>query len=334
MEKHGNSGNGFTRKVQKLGASSLIITLPRGWARRHNVNVGDSVLVYDDGYRLVVVPDGLSEGASLNINISRSTYSRHIGRVILCGYIFGLDEIEGLGNRSLKDDVRNRIWKSANMLDSVDISLRDGNKTIDVKYPDFKENPEDAIVDFGKEVSKIIGGIASFLKNPDINIDVLLDKQSDIMKKNYKILRIVNSIKPISSMDDIRSNYLKAVAELLGVVADLTFRLAIDIKRFYSSLRDNERERLAFLLEIMEIATATMIGSLKINSVKKSEDAYWKIKTIIDIEEEVDNIISGSTPAFAFLLSRILDVARILEIVENALLCLSLTLKDIGENGH
>ncbi len=334
MEKHGNSNNGFTRKVQKLGASSLIITLPRGWARRHNVNVGDSVLVYDDGYRLVVVPDGASEGASLNINVSRSTYSRHIGRVILCGYIFGLDELEGLGNRSIKDDVKERIWKSANMLDGIDINLKDGNKTIDVKYPSFKESAEDAIVDFGKEISKVIGGIASFLKNPDANIDILINRQSDVMKKNYKILRIVNSIKPISSMDDIRSNYLKAVAELLGVIADLTFRLAADIKRFYPNLKDNERERLAFLLEVMEIATATMVGSLKINSVKKSEDAYWKIRTVIAIEDEVDEVISGSSPAFAFLLAKILDMARILEIIENALLCLSLTLKDAGENGH
>jgi len=40
---------GTVRKVQRLGGSSLIITLPKQWAKKLGIKVGDEIQVVEDG---------------------------------------------------------------------------------------------------------------------------------------------------------------------------------------------------------------------------------------------------------------------------------------------
>ena len=44
------------RKVQKLGTSSLVVTLPKEWAKRVGIEPGDSVYVIEDGSQLRLLP--------------------------------------------------------------------------------------------------------------------------------------------------------------------------------------------------------------------------------------------------------------------------------------
>ncbi len=44
------------RKVQKLGTSSLVVTLPKEWAKRVGIEPGDSVYVIEDGAQLRLLP--------------------------------------------------------------------------------------------------------------------------------------------------------------------------------------------------------------------------------------------------------------------------------------
>ncbi|WP_380681577.1 AbrB/MazE/SpoVT family DNA-binding domain-containing protein [Salinigranum sp. GCM10025319] len=47
------------RKVQQLGSSTLAVTVPAGWARSHDIQKGDEVIIQQDenGGSLLVVPD-------------------------------------------------------------------------------------------------------------------------------------------------------------------------------------------------------------------------------------------------------------------------------------
>jgi looped-hinge helix DNA binding domain, AbrB family len=61
---------GTVRKVQRLGGSSLIITLPKQWAKKLGIKVGDEIQVVEDRGRLLIVPrDPYAEERASTITI-------------------------------------------------------------------------------------------------------------------------------------------------------------------------------------------------------------------------------------------------------------------------
>ncbi|NOZ30831.1 MAG: AbrB family transcriptional regulator, partial [Crenarchaeota archaeon] len=92
-------------------------------------------------------------------------------------------------------------------------------------------------------------------------------------------------------------------------------------------LKPSEKQRLAFLLQILEVAVSTVVLSLEPPSVKKAEESYWKVRSILDLEGNIREIVENDTPAFTYLLAKIIDIARIIDIAENVILCHALITK-------
>jgi len=79
------------RRVQRLGGSSLVITIPKQWARRMSIKPGDQVAIIDEGDALRIVPlelvtrDGRILKVKLNPVIERVGY----GNIAACAYSLG-----------------------------------------------------------------------------------------------------------------------------------------------------------------------------------------------------------------------------------------------------
>jgi AbrB family looped-hinge helix DNA binding protein len=79
------------RRVQKLGGSSLVITIPKHWARRMSIKPGDEVAVIDEGDTLKIAPlelvarDGRVLKVKLNTVIERVGYKN----IAMCAYSLG-----------------------------------------------------------------------------------------------------------------------------------------------------------------------------------------------------------------------------------------------------
>ena len=86
-----------SRKIQKLGPSSLFITLPKSWVEKVNLKLGDTVLVVEepDG-SLKIVPStiGGAREKSLKVELESAIKARAISRLLTCAYILGYDSIE------------------------------------------------------------------------------------------------------------------------------------------------------------------------------------------------------------------------------------------------
>ncbi len=325
----GDSNGSLSRKVQKLGASSLIVTLPRSWTKRHNVNVGDLVTIYDEGDRLVIAPSGEQPKDRLYASLSKSSCMKHVGRLVLCSYIFGYDVVIGESNRIIKGEPLDRIARTSSYLHGAEIRLSNNNKMLEIIFTGREDNVEELIQIFGKRISQIFGTMSRYLKGEAGDLDDIANEYTSIMRMNYRILRSLNKMKPMDRKSEKRVKQLYSAVSTLGMAADAAISLASLLQKMSSELDSDERDRLAFLLELAEIATATIVASLNPASVKKAEDAYWKIRNILDLEENSHELIAGVTPQYAYILSRIIEIARLLEVAENILLCIALSEKHI-----
>lgn len=86
------------RKVQKLGYSTIVVSLPRNWVKEKNLKKGDSVIVRveDDG-SLRIIPYNLGEEKSITeryvVDIGKISSKGLVERILIGNYLLGHDTI-------------------------------------------------------------------------------------------------------------------------------------------------------------------------------------------------------------------------------------------------
>ena len=101
-----------SRKLQKTGGSTLIVSLPKKWIKKNNLKTGSEV-------RLIKQPDGTmtSDPGNYNIKKKKSTVScnneesQHLFRDLIGVYLAGATEIKVVGNPRLTVEERKTIRK-------------------------------------------------------------------------------------------------------------------------------------------------------------------------------------------------------------------------------
>jgi len=325
-------GNPVMRKVQKLGASSLIVTLPRDWTRRHRVNVGEVVYIYDEGDKLVISPRGKSRPAGLTFKRHSSSLSRHVGKICLCAYLFGFDSVHILSGSPIKETMLRRIEAAVDSFRGGRLENPNPYEVI-VEYDEAGEDAVKLLSSLGRAAGALLGRLASDLaRSGEIDVAEYEARYRELMELNYKLLRSAATLYTFSIVENRLYRIIQSVASVVGLIADASYKLALDVATLKSRLSQDEVERLTFLLQILEVAVSTIASSIEPPSVKKAEEAYWKIRQILEFEGNLAEIIEGGSNAFAYLLGKIIDLARLAEVAELALLCYTL-IKKYNSNG-
>ncbi len=308
------------RKIQRLGASSLIVTLPKEWARRHGIKVGDILTLYDEGDKLVIAPSDNNYNIKLLFNLNHTHIERHAPRLVLCSYVFGFDEVKFISNKTIKNEYISKLKKLEFLLPNTEIY---GNKTeITVKLGPRDGNLIDKLVEYGRLISRLFADYAEVLSGGRILTKGELDARYEhLMRINYLLLRTANSVKSYNKIHERKCRYMVSASNLIGIVADSAYKLGLDLLTMLDKLRDDEKERLAFLLQLLEVAVSTTVFSVKPPSVRKSEESYEKVSYILGMEGDLAEVVSNGTPAFAYFLAKIMEIARIIEIAEHIMLC-------------
>jgi len=84
------------RRIQRLGGSSLIITLPKSWIRKFGLSAGDEVLVVDEGTHLRVMPSFPGAEARLKTLSIDKMYTSLVDLMSMaeCAFAKGYDMVE------------------------------------------------------------------------------------------------------------------------------------------------------------------------------------------------------------------------------------------------
>jgi phosphate uptake regulator len=108
-----------SRKVQKVGHSTMTVSLPSDWAKQHNINPGDAVLVTreKDG-TLKIVPGQfaqIEEIREYTVNADACNEKGMLERIIVGSYILGFDIIKIISSNRIEkthvDEIRSMVRK-------------------------------------------------------------------------------------------------------------------------------------------------------------------------------------------------------------------------------
>ena len=106
-----------TRKVQRLGPSTLAMTLPAEWAQEHGVNKGDEVSLRMGGKgTLTVLPESVSTEESEAVINADGLDARSLERAIVAQYVLGRRVIHVRSEGTLDSEHINAVYKAETQL--------------------------------------------------------------------------------------------------------------------------------------------------------------------------------------------------------------------------
>ena len=106
-----------TRKVQRLGPSTLAMTLPAEWAKEHGVNKGDEVSLRMGGKgTLTVLPESVSAEESEAVINADGLDAQSLERAVVAQYVLGRRVIHVRSEGTLDSEHINAVYKAETQL--------------------------------------------------------------------------------------------------------------------------------------------------------------------------------------------------------------------------
>lgn len=227
-----------TRKIQKTGGSTYIVSLPKYWVTGSKLKEGDSVSMSVDTSGLLVldpVPGGRRTSASIEVYVDDEDNSMHFLRRLIGLYISGYDEIVVRARGRLPSEIRTAVRdftkrvigpqivdESASvitLLDVADHSHLDMRKILKRMHLMSRSMHSDAIEAMVESSAEIADDVVA----RDDEIDRLywfMAKQQSMMMRDAAIARKIGVTIP-------EATFYLAASKSLERIADHAARIAL-----------------------------------------------------------------------------------------------------------
>ncbi|MCE4611404.1 MAG: AbrB/MazE/SpoVT family DNA-binding domain-containing protein [Desulfurococcales archaeon] len=165
---------GEVRRVQRLGSSSLVVTLPKSWVKALNLKPGDPVYVVVEGRSVRVMPvEGEHVGsAALRLQGVSAEEAR---RFLWCAYVIGPEEVLV---ESPSEGVYEALREAALNLVGVEVSKDEDGVRISVLVDPSRLDPKSSIRAIAGDLEEIVKGLMRVLRGEAGLEDVATLKRS------------------------------------------------------------------------------------------------------------------------------------------------------------
>jgi len=186
------SGHMEIRKVQKLGYSTIVVSLPRSWVRDKGIKKGDNVIIRieDDGSLRIIPYNDVGEtgiGESYQVDVSKITSKGLVKRILIGSYLVGHDNITFyINGQRLPNWVIDEIQSAINRLSGVQIVDQSLNKiTVQCLIDSTKFKLNGLIRRIYTLIFSMLEAIEVYIKEGDPSVIEQVDKMEDEADRVY-----------------------------------------------------------------------------------------------------------------------------------------------------
>jgi phosphate uptake regulator len=311
------------RKVQRLGASSLIVTLPHSWAKRVNLKPGDSVMIAVEGVSLKLTP--ISKNLSSKpviVDMTGLRDPRVRSLVIPCFYILGYDEVDiKLSERSA--ETLSSLKSASSRLTGLEIVDLGGDiVTAKILLDPAKVDLRVSIRSMTILTSNIVKAVARVVRE-GLSEDIESEVRS-LGEELYKLRSIIERQIHIYPQTTYREEGVNSILALTALtLLSLMDALLIDIVEIARHGFKTSRE-LSQILDNLG-GVVPLIGSAVVNpSIRRSLEILDSLQHIQG--RVVELVKSGALDGVQYVIAtRIMDFVKILQVICYAITCVGLS---------
>ncbi len=325
-----------TRKVQKTGKSTLIISLPKPWTKKVGMSVGDSIgLIPASNGRILLNPikDNNKSKIETNYIIKNTSYDFDtIKRRIIGSYLIGFDTIEVHFSRDDSKDIRNKIRDLRRSMIGLEVIEEDENF---IKIKDYLDSSVFSMEKGIKRMHSIstmmfLDAIDS-LSNLDYEMAEDVIKRDDEVDKIYWMIRkqYIKVTDDVYFAEKIETTPRKSVGYLLAAksferIADHDVKIASNVIKMDSQTEftDHLEEIKEEVVDVIDLSFKSIYREkidLANEALDRSKQVEEKIKSL---KEEIINIDinNRSVISLAYIVDSIYRILSYSEdIAENSI---------------
>lgn len=124
-----------SRKIQKVGAATLTISLPKSWAEQRSLKKGDQVFLIEEGEALKVLPGPVVEerhrqAAEFIIDADLCDQPGMLERVVVGNYVLGREKMIIRSSLRLKSDHQDEVRRATRRLMGIGIVEEGPSKVV------------------------------------------------------------------------------------------------------------------------------------------------------------------------------------------------------------
>jgi len=310
------------RRVQRLGTSSLIVTLPKKWVRKVNLKPGDKVvvLVEDDEVRILPPSKTLPQKEKYLVKLSKIENELLMTEIPLCLYILGLREAI-IDAKGLDISTINKvITRASNLLGAKAACL--GNNMIEMKVlVDVDEDVISMLRSVFRNLVLLLRTIIGVIENRNKLDELLNDARmlsNEIYKNHYAIARLTYRKSYTLTVD---GDHLVQVfvAPSVSQMAHMMSLIALETVQTLSAMDTRKISKLTIELTENLIEVLDKIGnSLRDGDVDVLKEATT---TISKLDKEILGKIKKSKDESLYILAKAQDFLKLLDNTASMLAC-------------
>ncbi|GAB6147545.1 AbrB/MazE/SpoVT family DNA-binding domain-containing protein [Stetteria hydrogenophila] len=317
------------RRVQRLGSSSLVVTIPKEWASRLGIQAGSKVYLVDEGDSIKIMPrlPGMEE-ASASLDLTRLDPGM-LARVASCIYLAGLSDV----TVRVSGDAGEAAYlmrKGSESLSMVDVSI-DGGDSLRVRILLDADK-----VDVASLIRSLGFNAVRFLKLLErVTSKGSIDQQDleeagflgrEFMRLQHTIIRYL-TMEKLSKLTMADLIHASLGASYLGFAND-TLRSTITLLRRIGvpSLGEEHFKLMKDIGSLIQLSARLIVSP----SHRRLKEAFDSLQ---EVRERLESMMASSGDAqVAVLLSRLHTVLRIVNITLYIAACKSI-LSSVSHGG-
>jgi phosphate uptake regulator len=319
------------RKVQRLGTSSLVVTLPKDWTRRFDLKPGDKIYLIDEGGSLRLVPAREQESVIPVVDATKIFDPSLVSTILHCLYVSNVDEAE-IKVRDASSVIL-EVKKKASDFIGLEV-YEEGNDLIKVKVlmDTEKIDLSSLIRLLGHNTLKSIELLERILRGEmrgaEDEIQIL---KKDFVRYQHAIIRYLMLRGPLGD-NGIERHQVALITSYLGYVNDVIIDI---IERFIEGSKIPSYNLSDVLGMLKDVIVNVMLNVIS-PSMKRLGPLCAQIEGLRLVIDE--RLRSSSEKKIVEMLARLHDVIRVLNIITCVLLCKTIVSKATwvkrGERGE
>ncbi len=293
------------RKVQKLGYSTIVVSLPRLWVKEKGLKKGDNVIIRieDDGSLRIVPYNDVAEkglGESYVVDVAKINSKGLITRILIASYLVGHDNISfQIEGKRLPYWVIDEVQTAINRLAGVQIVDQSLNRiTVQCLIDSSKFKLNGLIRRIYTLIFSMIEAIKVYLNEGDSSVMDQVDKMEDEADRVYwlTVRQLLLSQKSWRLAKDVGIEHPyhivgnRAIVKSLEEIADRVYDISLDIRKVGLDKITANRDALDKLIYLLDYADRligdSMQALIELNLVRAND----LLNNLEEFKEEVKEI--------------------------------------------
>lgn len=275
-----------TRKVQKLGSSSLFVTLPKKWINKWNIKPGDKVILesLEDGSLRLIAEKAKSNVGKRSITIDVDSLKQPLINVIPCLYSLGYDEIIFETKKDFnKKDAEDAIFISKHLVGAEVVENSEKKIKLECLLDTEKVGVESLLRRILNIISRRIDDLIKIISNQ--NVHDSLSNNEDLRKIYLMLLRRIIGNKYQSSIEYYRNSFILMNISILLNIDYIVSKISKMIN--FNEIDMNSIEQLKTIFGHINDVLDEIIMSVLFPSVKRVSNGFNLISQIKQIQVSI-----------------------------------------------